>query len=84
MSFTAILIIRFYQRFLSPLLQGSCRHYPTCSNYGIEAFSKHGFFTGFYLTVKRILKCNPFFEGGFDPVPEKKICSHNLKIINKI
>ncbi len=84
MSFTAILIIRFYQRFLSPFLQGSCRHYPTCSNYGIEAFSKHGFFTGFYLTVKRILKCNPFFEGGYDPVPEKKICLHNLKNINKI
>ncbi|MBK8550986.1 MAG: membrane protein insertion efficiency factor YidD [Ignavibacteria bacterium] len=82
MSFIAIAIIKIYQRLLSPLLHGSCRHYPTCSNYGIEAFRVHGFFTGFYLTIKRIIKCNPFFEGGFDPVPEKKNCSHHLKPIN--
>jgi putative membrane protein insertion efficiency factor len=84
MSFAAILLIKFYQKFLSSLLQGSCRHYPTCSNYGIEALSKHGFFKGIYLTVLRILKCNPFFEGGYDPVPEIKVCTHNLKTINKI
>lgn len=83
MSFAAILIIKFYQRFLSPFLQGSCRHYPTCSNYSIEAIRNHGFFKGTFLSVKRILKCNPFFEGGYDPVPEKDSCSHNLKPINK-
>ncbi len=79
MSFAAILLIKFYQKFLSPLLQGSCRHYPTCSHYSIEAFQVHGFFTGFYLTLKRILKCNPIFEGGYDPVPPKKSCMNNLK-----
>ncbi|HMS34308.1 MAG TPA: membrane protein insertion efficiency factor YidD [Ignavibacteria bacterium] len=83
MSFAAIFLIKIYQRILSPLLQGSCRHYPTCSNYSIEAFQTHGFFRGFYLSARRILKCNPFFEGGFDPVPEKKACSHNLKPITK-
>jgi putative membrane protein insertion efficiency factor len=50
----------------------SCRFYPTCSNYSIEAFRTHGFFYGFYLSTKRILKCNPFFEGGIDEVPLKK------------
>lgn len=82
MSFVAILIIKIYQRVLSPLLQGTCRHYPTCSNYGIEAFRVHGFFTGFYLTIKRIIKCNPFFAGGYDPVPGKKTCAHHLKTTN--
>ena len=81
MSFIPILFLKFYQKFVSPLLPASCRHYPTCSSYSIEAFQIHGFFTGLYLTVKRILKCNPFFEGGYDPVPEKKECSHNLKRI---
>lgn len=83
MSSAAIFLIKIYQRILSPLLQGSCRHYPTCSNYSIEAFRTHGFFRGFYLSARRILKCNPFFEGGFDPVPDKKVCSHNLKPITK-
>ncbi len=83
MSSAAIFLIKIYQRILSPLLQGSCRHYPTCSNYSIEAFQTHGFFRGFYLSARRILRCNPFFEGGFDPVPEKKACSHNLKPITK-
>lgn len=79
MSFAAILFIKFYQRFLSQLMHGSCRHYPSCSNYSIGAFQNHGFFKGFYLSARRILRCNPFFEGGFDPVPEKKICLHNFK-----
>lgn len=57
--------------FISPILPDSCRFYPTCSNYFIEALQKRGFFVGCYLGIKRILKCNPFFEGGYDPVPEK-------------
>ncbi len=67
-----IFLIRLYQKYISPLIGPSCRFHPTCSQYGIEAFERFGFFKGFYLTVKRIVKCHPFHPGGFDPVPEKK------------
>jgi putative membrane protein insertion efficiency factor len=65
-------VIRFYQKFLSPLKPPSCRFYPTCSHYGLEAIRVHGAAKGGWLTIKRILKCHPFHPGGFDPVPEKK------------
>lgn len=65
-------IIRFYQKFISPMTPPTCRFYPTCSHYGLEAFQKHGAFKGFWLTCKRILKCHPFHPGGFDPIPDKK------------
>ncbi|MDG4656432.1 membrane protein insertion efficiency factor YidD [Ectobacillus antri] len=67
-----MLLIIFYQRFLSPLKPPSCRFHPTCSHYGLEAIRVHGAWKGTYLTVMRILKCHPFHPGGFDPVPEKK------------
>jgi putative membrane protein insertion efficiency factor len=63
-------IIKLYQFALSPLFPPSCRFYPTCSNYFIEALKVHGFFRGSFLGTKRVLKCNPFFEGGIDNVPE--------------
>ncbi|QLK86319.1 membrane protein insertion efficiency factor YidD [Staphylococcus sp. 17KM0847] len=63
--------IRFYQRFISPLTPPSCRFYPTCSNYAIEAIQIYGIFKGSWLSLKRILKCHPFHKGGFDPVPLK-------------
>ncbi|MBQ8816985.1 MAG: membrane protein insertion efficiency factor YidD [Clostridia bacterium] len=73
MKRVCILLIRFYQKFLSPLKRNPCcRFSPTCSAYALEAFQKRGFFVGFYLSVRRILRCNPFSVGGFDPVPEKK------------
>ena len=65
-------IIRFYQKFLSPLKPPSCRFYPTCSNYGIQAIQTHGALKGGWLTILRILKCHPFHKGGVDLVPEKK------------
>ncbi|MTH54433.1 membrane protein insertion efficiency factor YidD [Bacillus mangrovi] len=65
-------LIRFYQKFISPMTPPSCRFYPTCSNYGLEAIQKHGAIKGSYMTVMRILRCNPMHPGGFDPVPEKK------------
>jgi uncharacterized protein len=71
MKYAAMALIRLYQRTLSPLLPSACIYTPTCSRYGYEAFERHGFFKGFYLTVKRILRCHPFHEGGFDPVPEE-------------
>jgi uncharacterized protein len=66
-----IAFIRFYQIFISPLKPPTCRFYPTCSHYGLEAVKRFGAIKGGWLTVKRILKCHPFHPGGFDPVPEK-------------
>lgn len=65
-----ILFIRFYQRIISRyILTGkNCRFYPTCSEYSIQAYEKYGFFKGSFLTIKRILRCNPFHEGGYDPL----------------
>ncbi|WP_226528410.1 membrane protein insertion efficiency factor YidD [Metabacillus niabensis] len=67
-----ILTIRFYQKFISPIKPPTCRFYPTCSHYGIEAIQRFGILKGGYLTIKRILKCHPFHPGGIDLVPEKK------------
>ena len=64
-----ILLIRIYQVTLSPFIGRSCRYTPTCSNYGIEAIQKHGAIKGGWLTIKRILSCNPWGGSGYDPVP---------------
>lgn len=66
-----IMLIRLYQILLSPILGKNCRFYPTCSSYGIQSLKRFGFFKGIYLTIKRLIKCHPFNDGGFDPVPEK-------------
>lgn len=65
-----ILFIKLYQWIISPWLSPSCRHIPSCSNYSIEAFKKHGPIKGFILTVWRVLRCNPWGTHGYDPVPE--------------
>ncbi|MBQ6240603.1 MAG: membrane protein insertion efficiency factor YidD [Firmicutes bacterium] len=62
-------LIRFYQMAISPYKKPCCRFYPTCSQYALEAVSKYGALKGSYLAVRRILRCNPFHEGGYDPVP---------------
>ena len=73
MKYVCIWLIRLYQKFISPLKRSPCcRFTPTCSTYAIEAFKEWGFFAGFGLTVWRILRCNPFCKGGYDPVPERK------------
>ena len=64
-----ILLIRVYQVTLSPFIGRQCRYVPTCSNYGIEAIKKYGAIKGGWLTVKRILSCNPWGGSGYDPVP---------------
>ncbi len=67
-----IIPIKAYRLVLSPLLGPSCRFYPTCSSYAIEALKKHGIIRGIWLTIKRLIKCNPWGGQGFDPVPPKK------------
>ncbi|RMH71536.1 MAG: membrane protein insertion efficiency factor YidD [Gemmatimonadetes bacterium] len=67
----SILLIRFYQRVVSPLFPPSCRFSPTCSQYALTAVERHGFFKGTFLAVWRLFRCNPLFPGGYDPVPEQ-------------
>lgn len=64
-----ILLVRTYQIVLSPLLPASCRYYPSCSTYAIEALDRHGALRGGWLTLRRLARCNPFRPGGYDPVP---------------
>ena len=64
-------LIRGYQRFISPLFPPSCRYYPTCSNYSVQAIQKHGAIKGSIMGISRILRCHPFVKGGYDPVPEQ-------------
>ena len=66
-----ILCIRLYQKSKNPLTNGSCRFTPTCSQYALQAIERHGAFFGGILAVWRLLRCNPFAKGGYDPVPER-------------
>jgi uncharacterized protein len=65
---TVIAILRGYKRFISPLLPSACRFHPTCSEYMIEAVSKYGAARGVWMGTRRLLRCHPFHQGGFDPV----------------
>jgi uncharacterized protein len=69
MNKLALILIRVYQIFISPLLGPACRFVPTCSEYAYQAISTHGLIRGGLLSIKRILRCHPFNPGGFDPVP---------------
>ena len=64
-----IVIIRLYQILISPYLRANCRYDPTCSAYAIVAINKYGIMRGFYLSLRRILRCHPFGGSGYDPVP---------------
>ena len=64
-----ISFIKFYRKYISPLKKPCCRFTPTCSEYALEAFERYGALKGLYLSIKRILRCHPFCEGGYDPVP---------------
>ncbi|WP_195536580.1 membrane protein insertion efficiency factor YidD [Bacillus paralicheniformis] len=73
MKRAAIIFIRFYQKAISPLFPPTCRFYPTCSNYGLEAIQRFGFIKGGCLLIKRLLKCHPLHPGGFDLFQAKQI-----------
>ena len=73
-----IFIITLYQKYISPLKPSTCRFYPTCSEYAIQALEKYGLFKGIWLATKRLSRCHPFNTGGYDPLPD------SLKITNKI
>ena len=64
-----VVFLKGYQRIVSPLLPGSCRFTPTCSQYGIDAITKYGFLKGGFLTTKRLLSCHPWGGNGYDPIP---------------
>lgn len=66
-----IALIKFYKNAISPHTRAHCKYYPTCSQYGLEAIERFGALKGGALTAWRILRCNPFSKGGYDPVPEK-------------
>ena len=77
MKYIVLMLIKFYQKIISPLFPKNCKYYPTCSSYSFEAFKRYGFFKGFILSFWRILRCNPWSKGGVDKVPE------NFKIFKK-
>ncbi|NNJ91637.1 MAG: membrane protein insertion efficiency factor YidD [Gammaproteobacteria bacterium] len=78
-----ILLVKGYSTLLSPVLGNNCRYYPTCSSYMVEAIERFGALKGTWMGIKRISRCHPFHEGGFDPVPgseednHKHKCSHD-------
>jgi uncharacterized protein len=65
-----VLLVRVYQRLVSPLLPPACRFYPSCSAYAIQALERHGALRGSLLAIRRLGRCHPFHPGGIDPVPE--------------
>ena len=68
-----LLIIKIYRSYISPLTPNTCRFYPTCSEYSYTAIERFGVVKGGWMSVKRIVRCNPFNDGGYDPVPELKV-----------
>ena len=72
MKYPLLWLIRFYRKNISPNTPPSCKFTPTCSQYGLEAIERFGAFKGGFMMLWRILRCNPFSKGGYDPVPQKK------------
>ena len=73
-----ISLIKFYKRKISPNKKACCRFRPSCSSYAIGAIEKHGAFLGSIMAIARIMRCNPFFRGGYDPVPERFTLKSNV------
>jgi uncharacterized protein len=75
-----LLLVRFYITFLSPFFGGACRFHPSCSNYAAEAIARHGARRGLTLSLRRLLRCNPFTKGGFDRVPDEISCDSAVQM----
>lgn len=71
-------LVNVYKKFISPILPPTCRYYPTCSTYMIDALKKHGAILGLIMGISRIIRCNPFVKGGVDPVPDYFTLRRNL------
>jgi len=69
MKKVTLYVLKFYRKYISPLKPPTCIYIPTCSEYAVQAVEKYGALKGGWLAVKRVLRCNPFFKGGHDPVP---------------
>jgi len=69
LAFPFILLVKFYQKIISPLTPAACRYTPTCSHYSLTALQKYGLFKGGWMSIKRIFSCNPWGGSGYDPVP---------------
>ncbi len=75
-----ILLLGFYQKYISPLKPATCRFYPTCSEYATQALGKYGLLIGLWLSLRRILRCHPFNPGGYDPLPDSSVaCAHKKR-----
>ena len=72
----ALLLLRGYKLFISPLLGQTCRFSPSCSSYSMQAIERFGFFRGSHLTARRLMRCHPWNPGGYDPIPET-CCPHS-------
>ncbi len=79
-SLLLMALVRIYQLVISPLFAGSCRFYPSCSAYGLEALRVHGAVKGTWLTVRRLLRCHPWNPGGVDEVPPRHTHSHDHEV----
>ncbi len=84
MNKLCIKLIKFYQNKISPNTYHRCRYFPSCSQYGLECFQKFCFTKAFFLTLFRILRCNPLFKGGWDPSPMSKIEKQIDRFFKKI
>lgn len=83
MKHLMIWLIKLYRKLISPIKPQCCRFTPTCSAYALEAFQKRGFFIGLLLSVWRILRCNPFCKGGYDPVPEHGLRNPKVSVTSE-
>jgi putative membrane protein insertion efficiency factor len=76
----AIALLRGYQRWISPLLGARCKYYPSCSEYAVQAIGRYGMLRGSVLAAWRLLRCNPFSHGGYDPVTEQTLFRRHAHI----
>lgn len=72
MKVFALFLIKLYRKYVSPFKKPCCRFFPTCSTYALEAIEQYGLLRGGFMAFYRVLRCNPFCKGGYDPVPEKE------------